>query len=153
MPVFLNRRARRAAALLGATSLLAVSCGARVPYYGATTQGQVQPGFSSNPNAASSGNQTSTTLGRSAGKGQSNTVTRVVGGSGPSGSVSGSSSNSTVPGSGGGSGPVAGGVTVANMTPDTFPFDPQQQAALCQGTAGNTASAPGVTPTSITVGN
>ena len=52
-------------------------------------------------------------------------------------------------GRGGGSG--GGPVQVA--PPDQFNYDPAAEAAACTGTAGNTASDVGVTPTSITLGN
>ncbi|HVS67416.1 MAG TPA: ABC transporter substrate-binding protein [Mycobacteriales bacterium] len=43
--------------------------------------------------------------------------------------------------------------TLASLTPQSFSYDPQTQASYCTGTAGNKASAPGVTATSITLGN
>lgn len=125
-----------------AATFLVASCGARVQYYAANAGQSVQPGSSQNNPGAT---QTATTLGNSR-SGHSSTVTSIVGGSSKSGG------NSRSGGSGGGSQSVAG-VTAASMTPANFPFNPQQQAQLCTGTAGNNSSGPGVSSTTITVGN
>jgi ABC-type branched-subunit amino acid transport system substrate-binding protein len=52
-----------------------------------------------------------------------------------------------------GGGDTGGPATLESLTPKNFSYDPQTQASYCTGTQGNKASAPGVTPTSITLGN
>ena len=144
--------------MLAAASLLAAACGARVAPYEASTVGAGTNTQQSQSGGSAGGNSTATTVAGSGTGSHSNGSAGVSGGS--AGSGSGSNSNtasaSTVPGGGGGgsspSGPAAG-LTAANMTPANFPFDPQQQAALCPSGSGNSSSAPGVTPTSITLGN
>jgi ABC-type branched-subunit amino acid transport system substrate-binding protein len=42
---------------------------------------------------------------------------------------------------------------IAALTPKTYDFDPRAEAGYCTGTTGNRASAPGVTPTTVSVGN
>ncbi|HVS68739.1 MAG TPA: ABC transporter substrate-binding protein [Mycobacteriales bacterium] len=43
--------------------------------------------------------------------------------------------------------------TIRSMTASTFNFDPRAEASYCTGRGGNRASAPGVTKTSVAVGN
>lgn len=135
--------------LVAASALLA-ACGARVPpYLAATGAGSAQGGVSANPGSGSAGEGVSgpTTSGSSANS--PSAVGAVNGGSGPSGG------SGTAPGAGTGSGngPSAAPVPAATLSPANFSYDPQTQAAYCTGSAGNTASAPGVTPTAIVAGN
>ena len=142
--------------MIAAAALLAAACGARVTPYEASTVGagsnaQQSQGGSNTP---VQGNTTATSLGTT---GSGSHSPSVVGGStNPGGNSNTGGSATTVPSGVGGNSNTphgSGGLTVASMTPSTFPFDPQQQAALCTGASGNSSSAPGVTPTSITLGN
>jgi ABC-type branched-subunit amino acid transport system substrate-binding protein len=78
-----------------------------------------------------------------------------VSGAGSSNAAAGTASGAPSGGSSGaaGGGTAGGGSAVANLSPQNFPFQPAQQASLCPGNAGNTASAPGITPTTISLGN
>jgi len=130
------RRSRTSTALLVGVALVSAACGARVgPYLGAggAAGSQVGAGSGSGPGASGSGGATQT-------------------GSGPV-----SQSGPTAAGNGGkvigapaSSGPA---VPASQLTPANFPYSPAQQAALCPGAAGNTASDVGVTSTTITLGN
>lgn len=121
--------------VLVALSLVGSACGARVsPYLGAGAS----LGAGSSNNSTSSGG---TTPGSGTTPGASNAGQGATG----AGSSSGSGTSS---GGGGGSG-AAPQVAAASK----FDFTPQTEAGACQGTAGNTASGPGVTPNSITFGN
>ena len=116
---------------------------------GSTDQAAQTPGYT-----PVQGSATTTTLAKSGSHSSSSTI--IVGVSNPSSNnPSGNTSATTAPGAvvGISNSPQAAGLSVANMSPSTFPFDPQQQAALCPTGSGNTASAPGVTPTQITLGN
>lgn len=142
---------------MAAVPLLAASCGARVAPFEASTVGAGSNAQQSQGATGPAGNTSATTVASVGSGSHSSGSTPVSGGS--VGSGSGSNNNpasaGTVPSGSGNNAtsPAAGGLTVANMTPSTFPFNPQQQAALCAGASGNKSSAPGVTPTSITLGN
>jgi branched-chain amino acid transport system substrate-binding protein len=148
-----NKRLRRQAAVVAAVALVSSACGARVsPYLGASTSaggGSASGGIQS---AGPLGSPASTVPG--AATPGAGALTRAAAGpisSGSAGSAAHSSAGVPVAGSGARGGAVA--TPVAALTPSTFSFDPQQQAAYCTGSAGNTASAPGVTATTITAGN
>ena len=132
---------------MAALALVAAGCGARVgPYLGAG-QGGVTPGAP----------------GQGTGPG---TPAASAGSSGGSGSGAGTPAGPALTASSGaggapapGAAPAAGGApagpapAVASLSPANFPFNPAQQAALCAGSSGNTASSTGVTATTITLGN
>jgi ABC-type branched-subunit amino acid transport system substrate-binding protein len=69
---------------------------------------------------------------------------------GPTGTVPGTAGHGATSGS---PRPGATSQAPASLGPATFNLNPQAEAAYCTGSTGNTGSAPGVTPTSITVGN
>jgi branched-chain amino acid transport system substrate-binding protein len=151
----------RSVAVAAAAALVMSACGARVPPYlgsvvagSGPTQGQQAAGGVGAATGNSGGTEQSATPGANSGGGIS-TATLTGGGSAGGGSSGASPSTSAGGGTSGGSGAssVAGPVTPATLTPATFSYDPQVQASYCTGTTGNTASAPGVTPTSILAGN
>jgi branched-chain amino acid transport system substrate-binding protein len=122
----LRFRGGRAAALLVVLSVVGTACGARVGPY----------------------------LGAAQGLGGSNVA---AGPSGPSGAPGASSSGpttasgtSSAPAASRASGPASG---APPQVPAGFDYTPQQEAAACRGTAGNSASAPGITPGAIQIGN
>ena len=149
---------------MAAVGLCSTACGARVaPYLGATT--------AAGPSGAAGGQS-------SGGAGGLTSSTTAAAGataaSGPTGGSSGATGGATVasggataktgsqPGTGGGSGGGGGSgagsggqaaVTLANLSPANFSYNPQIQASYCSGTGGNSASAPGVSTTTITAGN
>jgi ABC-type branched-subunit amino acid transport system substrate-binding protein len=133
---------KRSALVLGALALtvLATSCGARVPAYlgaGATLNG--------------SGNQPTAATGAGAGASAVTTTTApaATAGTTPTGAAS----------------PTGGSPVSANQTPGTTPpaartptstgfdFSAASEAADCPTAAGNTASGPGVTANQVTFGN
>lgn len=162
--ISLNRR--RWLALGLAFGLLADACGARVPFYAAASGGQTSgPGSNgsagtgataagpspsgsgaSGPATNASASTGSNGTGSSPGIGGANPSQVATNANGPTSQTNGGSASNPAPAN-------AGGVTLANLSPANFPYSPQEQAALCTGTTGNTASAPGITPTTITAGN
>ncbi|HWE68442.1 MAG TPA: ABC transporter substrate-binding protein [Acidimicrobiales bacterium] len=113
-----------------ALSLLASSCGARVAAY-------------LGPAAAANSAATTTQPAQAAGV----TTTTASGVSGVSGSTVGAA---------GATGPATGAATVQippAPTSSGFNFAAQSEAADCAGSAGNTATGPGVTANQITFGN
>lgn len=156
-----RRGVRRGVAALALTGcLVAVGCGARVqPYFPPAASGP------SSGTAAASGPSGGDANGSAGGDGSSSGGVTGGSSSGTSGNAGGASiGGATNPSSGGGAGDgsAAGGKSsgsgntapsVADLTPANFNFDPQAEASYCAGTSGNKASAPGVTATSITVGN
>jgi branched-chain amino acid transport system substrate-binding protein len=132
----------RVALVLVALTALLAACGARVrPYLGSDAgigqSGSVASGSIGSPAAPGSG----TVASGSAGAGSSGAAIEGASASGP-GAASAASS---------GAAPTAGQPAVP--APQAFSFDPKSEASACPSSAGNTASAPGVTPTSITIGN
>ncbi len=127
-------------------AVLLASCGARVgPYLGADGAGQL--GGTATTVAGASG---ATATGASA-------VGGAAAGSAPAGSGTGGSGAAPATGApaaaaGTAATPAAASAPVA-VAPQTFNFVPSAEAADCRGGAGNTASAPGVTPTQVTIGN
>jgi branched-chain amino acid transport system substrate-binding protein len=112
--------------VVSALSIVGSACGARVgPYLGG--------------GAGLSGNGAGTTT--------------TVASNGSSSQPNGTGGNT-----GGGSGPQAqaGGGPGGNPVvapPSQFDYSPATEAAACKGAAGNTASAPGITPNAIQIGN
>ncbi|HVY11344.1 MAG TPA: ABC transporter substrate-binding protein [Mycobacteriales bacterium] len=138
-----RRSAPIAGSLLVVSALLLSACGARVdPYFGASGNGnaQVSSGGQPVPGDTSAPVTEPTSV--------------ATGGTGAGGPQSGRGSQPTT---GTSSAPTSGSApqasSLANLTVSNFNFDPRAEAAYCTGTAGNKASAPGVTPTSITIGN
>jgi ABC-type branched-subunit amino acid transport system substrate-binding protein len=143
-----NKRSAGVAGLLAlALALVATSCGARVsPYLGAAN-GDV----TGSQQAASAGSSASTTTSVATGSAAS-------GGSG--GGVVGAGSRSAAVRATGAAAPTAAAGAATNPPASTvsatsagFDFAPAAEAGDCTGTAGNTASDVGVTPTTITFGN
>jgi branched-chain amino acid transport system substrate-binding protein len=117
-------------ALAGA--LVASACGARVgPYLGAGGSGTGEGG----------GNQATASQGASASNQAVGANTATGGGA--------------TGGGGGGATGGGGGSGAAPVVPPAsgFKYDPASEAAVCTGTAGNSASDKGITPSSILVGN
>ncbi|HWE57605.1 MAG TPA: ABC transporter substrate-binding protein [Acidimicrobiales bacterium] len=145
------------ASILVAAALIGSSCGARVsPYLPSATAGNQNAASVASPVGTPNGDQSSATAttvpggavtGRSGGN-------ETSGGTAPGGSGRQTSSNpaSVSAGSDAGSGGQPN-VQGQPLSVSNFSYNPQSQASYCTGTTGNTASAPGVTPTSITVGN
>jgi len=129
-----SRRGRlpRLTVVLVVVGLVTAACGARVgPYLGAG-QGV---GGGSNSNASSA----TTTPGAAASQGATGTATGTAGGS--------------TAGNGGTNGGGTGTNQPIVAPPSGFNYDPAAEAAACKGTTGNTASATGITPSSVLVGN
>lgn len=141
-------------AVLVATALCLAACGARVgPYLGAVAGGvDAGTGVSASgaPNSKATGSTVSGTGSGTPGAASATLGADGAGSSGFSGTGSASASGS---GATPASGATSGGPTHTTLSPQSFSFSPQAEAEACRGTQGNTASAPGVTPTTITFGN
>ncbi len=136
--VLRGSRWRTTLVLVPVVALMA-SCGARVGPYLGTDTGVGQSGSATGAGAAGGGAGAGTS---SATGGLGSTGSGGPGAAGGTGSASGSAGAAT-----------AGSSGVAVPPPSQFNFDPKSEASACPNSAGNTASAPGVTPTSITFGN
>ncbi|HWC34416.1 MAG TPA: ABC transporter substrate-binding protein [Mycobacteriales bacterium] len=125
---------------LAATCLAATACGARVAPYFPPAQSAVTPESAPTSGALpTSGSQPLPGASTAAGSGG---VAARGGGGARSGAGSGS------PG-----GRSTAAANLGSMTPATFDFTPQVEAAYCTGTAGNRASDTGITKSTITIGN
>lgn len=150
---------------MAVTGLLATACGARVAPYLATStaaSGTAPAGDQTGAGSSGSSGVTGVTNPAAGGTGTGSAGSGSTGSSssGSTGAASsgatkagtatgGSSGGATTSGSSGGS----AAVTVASLTPANFSYNPQVQASYCTGSAGNTSSAPGVTPTAVAAGN
>jgi ABC-type branched-subunit amino acid transport system substrate-binding protein len=138
---------RSGSALLVTGCLVLTACGARVsPYIASQGSAQVNTGGGSGPVGPDTATNPTTfpTTGTGTGPTGSGTVPTTGTGTGTA-----PATNPTTGTSGTGTQPTS----LADLTVNNFSFNPQAEAAYCTGTAGNTSSAPGVTPTSITIGN
>jgi ABC-type branched-subunit amino acid transport system substrate-binding protein len=154
-------RFRRNVALLAAVGLCSTACGARVaPYLGATTAG-ASGSSAGGPSTGGAGGPVSSATTAAA---STSATTANPGGGSPGGTgatvASGGATAKTgsQPGAGGSGGGGSGSVgqapvTVSTLSPANFSYNPQIQASYCTGTGGNSASGPGVSPATITVGN
>jgi branched-chain amino acid transport system substrate-binding protein len=116
--------------VLLAVAMVTAACGARVaPYLGA--------------GATLGGENGAPTAGTTPGSG-------ALSGSAPTGPTSSGGGSG---GGGGGSGGGGGGGGAQVPPASSFDFTPQSEAAACPGSAGNTASAPGITPDAVQIGN
>ncbi|HEY2430433.1 MAG TPA: ABC transporter substrate-binding protein [Acidimicrobiales bacterium] len=148
-----------AGAVITGLALVATACGARTaPYLGGDAAGTpggaangIAPGTGAGGQAGApaGGSKGALSGGGSAGPAGGTLGGATGGGAGPGGGQGGSSPSSA----GGTAGGQASSPAASGLTQSNFPFDPRAEAALCTGTAGNTASDQGVTPTSITFGN
>lgn len=138
-----TKRQKRHMAIVAAAALttLTAACGARVAPYLPTAVG---------PGAGQPGATTTLGLGIIPGSATTLPGSKSTPGATTPGTVSGRPGTKSGQGGQTGTGPTT---QAAALAPSNFNFNPQAEAAYCSGTAGNTASAPGVTPTSITVGN
>lgn len=166
---------KRTAGLFGVLvlAIIATSCGARVsPYLGASGGGTEPNGIAqaagsattvpcttSSTAAAATTTTTTTAKSRSAAAAPTTTTTPVPCNtpaqalSGSAGSVGSGAASRTASGPTAGAGATNPPATSASATSAGFNFSPAAEAALCTGSAGNTASDTGVTPTSISFGN
>ncbi len=118
------------------------ACGARVaPYLGAGA------GIGQGGETAVAGSVTGAPKSGSATAGSPAAV------AGSSGGIATSSTLGSSPGNQAPSPSTTEPSSPAQLTQSNFAFDPATQAGYCTGTTGNTASAPGVSPTAITFGN
>lgn len=144
---------RRHMALAGVVLLVATSCGARVsPYFPVSSGGPSASG------GAAGGAQTGQVSGGPTGSAPAHVAAGSAGGAGPVTPAGGAGSATSVAAGGARTAPGQGSAAaaptgLAALSPANFSYDPQVQASYCTGSAGNTASAPGVTPTTITAGN
>lgn len=149
--------------MLAASALVMAACGARVPPYlesaGSTGNGDqgIEVGVGSttttvagtDTNSSGSSGQKETVVGGS----QGHYVGGSAGSSGSGGSGGSAGTGTTGSGGSGGGGTSTGSNPGQGVTATGFNFNPANEAAYCTGTSGNTASAPGVTPTTISLGN
>jgi branched-chain amino acid transport system substrate-binding protein len=134
----LLRRNPRLAALLRCSAALAMgavllsACGARVgPYLGA--EGSTTPLATSTTATTAATSSTSTTV-----------ASQGTNSGGGSAAPAGSSESAVA---------SAAQAAASTSNPLGFNFNPSSETGDCPGNAGNTASAPGVTPSQITFGN
>ena len=141
-PLSLQPHTRPLVVLIAVVALLASACGARVdPYIGDGVAAGNRTG-----NAGTGGLDGGTDAGA---QGGGDLGAGVAGDGGATGGGGAQAGGGTGPGGAAG----GGAASAAELNPQNFPFDPRQQAALCQGKDGNSASDVGVTPDAITFGN
>jgi branched-chain amino acid transport system substrate-binding protein len=134
----LGRRRATASVGVAVLALVATSCGAR----GSAYLGSGGSGDGLGGTAAAHGATTATT-------GAGGTLTAGSPGVGGSNGSAGSGTG----GSAGAAGSASPAAALASATSSGFNFSPQAEAADCPGSAGNTASDTGVSPTQLTFGN